>query len=84
MAMVPEFDGSDKTTTQIVRGKRALAEHRAKTQPRFHLKFGDAFLHFSGSCLCNDKANAWIGSASQVENIKRAISLASGCKSVGA
>lgn len=65
-------------------GERALAEHRARTEPRFYLKSGDLYLHWSGTVLTNKRVDAYIGSATQAANIRKAISLAAQCKPVEA
>lgn len=62
--------------------KRVLAEHRAKAEPRYYLKHGDQYLHWSGAKLTGNRDHAYVGSERQVKAIRRSIALAAECRAV--
>lgn len=64
--------------------ERIQRERWAKVLPRFYLKSGDEYLHWSGSKLTPHKRDAYIGFAHQVAAIRRSISLAAKCRPVEA
>jgi len=69
------------TAANAIRGikSEALAKHEAKT-PRYHLRAGLEYLHFSGSKLTSVRAQAWVGTVDQARACRRTFDAADGCK----
>lgn len=57
----------------------ALSIHEGK-KPRFHLRAGDQYLHFSGLMLTAVRSEAWTGSVEQGRACRRKFDAAAGCK----
>lgn len=49
-------------------------------KPKYHLRAGDMYLHFSGLMLTADRAWAWLGSIEQARKCRRTFDAAAGCK----
>jgi hypothetical protein len=58
--------------------KKAAAAKRH--QPRYHLRAGLEYLHFSGLKLTEFRANAWTGTVDQARACRRKFPAAAGCK----
>ena len=69
------------TAAQAINGHKseAYALHAAKA-PKYHLKSGKLFLHWSASLLTDNSAHAWSGTADQARACRRTFAAASGCK----
>ena len=57
----------------------ALAIHQAK-KPRYHLRAGGQYLHWSGGFLTDNSKHAWIGTVEQARACRRTFNAAAGCK----
>jgi hypothetical protein len=49
-------------------------------KPRYHLRAGANYLHFSGLMLTDKRAWAWTGSVEQARKCRRRFDAAAGCK----
>jgi len=57
----------------------ALAIHQAK-KPRYHLRAGGQYLHFSGLMMTGNRAWAWTGTVEQARTARKRFDAAAGCK----
>ena len=69
------------TTAASIRAEKSegMAAMEAR-KPRYHLRAGANYLHFSGLMLTSDRAWAWTGSVEQARNCRRTFDAAAGCK----
>lgn len=49
-------------------------------RPKYHLRAGLQYLHFSGLKLTNNRAHAWVGTVEQGRACRRRFDDAAGCK----
>ena len=56
------------------------AEAGAVAKPRYHLRAGLSYLHFSASKLTDIRSQAWIGTVEQAKACRRTFDAAAGCK----
>lgn len=49
-------------------------------RPRYHLRVGGLYLHFSGLMLTDKRAWAWTGSIEQGRKCRRSFDAAAGCR----
>lgn len=69
------------TTAAAIRaqGAEAGSVHEAR-KPRYHLKSGREYLHWSASKLTTDRAQAWVGTFEQAKACRRTFAAAAACK----
>lgn len=69
------------TAASAIRGIKAeaLSIFEAK-RPRYHLRAGLAYLHFSGLKLTDKRSQAWTGTVEQARACRRKFDAAAGCK----
>ena len=69
------------TADSAVRGLKAeaLATHNAKA-PKYYLKAGDMYLHWSALKLTAERGQAWSGTSDQVRNCRGKFDAAAGCR----
>jgi len=69
------------TAANAIRGikSEALAKHEAKS-PRYHLRAGLEYLHWSASKLTDKRSDAWTGTVEQARACRRTFNAAAGCK----
>jgi hypothetical protein len=49
-------------------------------KPKYHLRAGLMYLHFSGLQLTSNRAHAWVGTVEQGRACRRRFDAAAGCK----
>ena len=49
-------------------------------KPRYHLRAGLDYLHWSASFLTRERKQAWVGTVEQARACRRTFSAAAGCK----
>jgi hypothetical protein len=49
-------------------------------KPKYHLRAGDMYLHFSCLMLTSNRAHAWVGTIEQGRACRRRFDAAAGCK----
>lgn len=69
------------TASQAIKalGAEALALHEAK-KPRYHLKTGGQYLHWSGTKLTANRDHAWLGTIEKARACRRVFAAAADCK----
>lgn len=69
------------TAAQAINGHKAeaYASHAAKA-PKYHLKVGRDYLHWSASKLTDNRDHAWRGTVEQARACRRTFDAAAGCK----
>lgn len=69
------------TAASAIRGIKAeaLSIFEAK-RPRYHLRAGLSYLHFSGLKLTDKRSEAWTGTVEQGRACRRKFDAAAGCK----
>lgn len=68
---------SEKYTGNDVGAAVSLSVHR---QPRYHLRDGVKYLHFSGLMLTSERAHAWVGTFEQAKACRRKFDAATECR----
>jgi hypothetical protein len=69
------------TTSAAIRahGAEAGSIHEGK-KPRYHLRAGLEYLHFSGLKLTSERSQAWVGTVEQGRACRKRFDAAAGCK----
>lgn len=59
---------------------QAVLSQSVHNKPKYHLRAGLAYLHFSGLKLTDERSQAWIGTVEQGRAMRRKSDAAAGCK----
>lgn len=70
---------AEKFTGGDVGAALSLSVHR---RPKYHLRAGLQYLHWSGSSLTSNRDHAWSGNIDQARACRRTFDAAAGCKTV--
>jgi len=69
------------TTAAAIRAQGAEAGYvSASKKPRYHLRAGLEYLHWSASKLTDKRSDAWTGTVEQARACRRTFNAAAGCK----
>lgn len=77
MSIATTHKTHDRFATRSLDPSLSLSVH---ARPKYHLRAGTEYLHWSGAQLTSLRSQAWIGTVEQAKACKRTFSAAAGCK----
>lgn len=67
----------DRFATRSLDPGLSLSIHK---RPKYHLRAGLEYLHWSGGKLTSNRAHAWVGTIDQAKACRRTFNAAAGCR----